>query len=804
MNDRYEIQGIIAEGGLGAVHRAWDRNLSREVAIKRVRAASGDDARRKTDGLLREARTLSTLQHPNIVTVYDAGEDDEGAFIVMELVKGETLEEIIERGALTEVDFEQLATQALEGLIAAHALDLVHLDLKPQNVMITWHASGRFQVKILDFGLAQIAEHPSAQAVDESGAVMGSVFFMAPEQFERAPVDQRTDLYVLGGIFYHALTQQYPFQGETGPQVMTAHLRHKFIPLAQFRPDLSPFVCQWVEWLFNRKPADRPANAAAALAAFKARALPKSEVPVAVAVVEEPARPVVKVAASASAPKTKAPPYVAPLPKPLPARRQGMPKWAWVTLPLLVVLVIGFGIVRFIQARGETARSERFAELVSAEKPQGTDVDVRLLLEYLESPKSSAAAAHALSKLQGGDYINDILTAHFDQAKSREARGNLAKVLGLRGATAAYPKLLRMVEDKNSDLRRAAWTGLGMITPAAELPGLIEKMQSVSAADLPFAESAIVSAATEGAEPDARIAAVVSAFRSGQGADAQRAALLRIIGGIRGPQAFELLTQSLADANPELRKAAAAALGQWGGTEALPPLAARFPAEQDPACRLILLAAVGSLVAQPGPLPQSELAARIKALHESARDAREKAEALAAMSRVIDPAAIELFDSLGVAEPARQASYAATSKGIRAVLEKAIAVGDEAVLAADRADYARTGGLGVRAGILSNWLSESDWASWLIHFNKPGVYELSVTQASAGEKEGKYEVSLAADKLTTSAVRTGDANAFKSFIIGKAKVGQPGIFKLWLRPTEIPEGEALFRLKSVELKRLGD
>jgi serine/threonine protein kinase len=208
--------------------RAWDGNLGREVALKRIKPGHDQAAQAAIDDLVREARTLSTLQHPNIVSVFDVGVDEEGAFIVMELVKGETLDDIIARGALTERDFGSLVKQTLEGMIAAHSAGLIHLDLKPQNLMITWHASGTFQVKILDFGLATAAVK-TEQTTDDQGGLLGSIHFMAPEQFERGTVDARTDIYAMGAIFYYALTQQYPFQGDTAPQVMTAQ------PIAQIQ-----------------------------------------------------------------------------------------------------------------------------------------------------------------------------------------------------------------------------------------------------------------------------------------------------------------------------------------------------------------------------------------------------------------------------------------------------------------------------------------------------------------------------------------------------------------------------------------
>ncbi|MDP1591374.1 MAG: serine/threonine-protein kinase, partial [Prosthecobacter sp.] len=166
MNERYELLAPIAEGGLGTVFRARDRQLGREVAIKRIRADKADDVGAAVDTLIREAQQQSVLQHPNIVTVHDAGVDEEGGFIVMELVKGETLEDIIMRGALTLEDFDSLVRQVMEGMSAAHEQGIIHLDLKPGNLMVQWLNAGRFQVKILDFGLAKTAKQPVQQDTD--------------------------------------------------------------------------------------------------------------------------------------------------------------------------------------------------------------------------------------------------------------------------------------------------------------------------------------------------------------------------------------------------------------------------------------------------------------------------------------------------------------------------------------------------------------------------------------------------------------------------------------------------------------
>ena len=269
-SDRYEIRGKIGQGGVGAVYRAYDTQLRREVAMKRVLQDGEMNSEEATKNLLKEATALSSVQHPHIVTVYDAGIDLEGPYVVMELINGKTLDEMVERGTLTFEDFREVAIQTQEAMIAAQELNLVHRDLKPSNVMVSWLPSGRFQVKIVDFGLAKFSEKPSLQTIDHGDAVFGSIFFMAPEQFERTPLDCRTDMYSLGAMYYYALTGQYPFNGDTAPQVMAAHLQNKVAPLAEVRPDLPTWLCDWVMWHIRRDMVDRPTTALISLEHFMA------------------------------------------------------------------------------------------------------------------------------------------------------------------------------------------------------------------------------------------------------------------------------------------------------------------------------------------------------------------------------------------------------------------------------------------------------------------------------------------------------------------------------------------------------
>jgi len=263
---RYQLQSLTGEGGGGSVYCAWDTQLSRAVAIKRLKTDMASDA---SQAALQEAMRLATFHHPNIVAVHDIGQDEEGAYVVMEFIQGETVDQIVTRGTFPLDDFVHLAEQSLEGLIAAHHSGLVHRDLKPANLMLTWLPSGAFQVKILDFGIAKFITAPTAQTVAVDGTVYGSILTMAPEQFGKCEIDARTDLYSLGCTFYAALTGATPFTGDTPAEIIAAHLHGQAVPLQTLRPDLPPAICDWVARLFALNPDDRFASAGAALNALR-------------------------------------------------------------------------------------------------------------------------------------------------------------------------------------------------------------------------------------------------------------------------------------------------------------------------------------------------------------------------------------------------------------------------------------------------------------------------------------------------------------------------------------------------------
>lgn len=263
---RYEIQKIIGAGGLSTVYQAYDRQLNRAVALKRMNRTQDQCERELIELAWRESITTAALQHPNIVRVYDFGFDSAGAYIVMELIEGESLESCLERGPLHLDDFNSLARQSLNALSVAHENDLMHRDLKPGNFMLQSNEPEHgFTVKILDFGLAKYVNAPRPQSTDKLNAIMGSIYYMAPEQFSRSPVDHRADLYALGCILYEVLTGQNAFYGDTVAIIIAAHLRDNPIPLHTLREDIPLDTEQWVMKFLQKDPANRHQSASEAL-----------------------------------------------------------------------------------------------------------------------------------------------------------------------------------------------------------------------------------------------------------------------------------------------------------------------------------------------------------------------------------------------------------------------------------------------------------------------------------------------------------------------------------------------------------
>ena len=253
LNSRYSILEPLGEGGEGSVFRAWDNQLGRVVALKRLKA----DVDAMTT-LWQETQILVSLHHPNIVTLFDFGSDNEGPYVVMELLEGKTLDQVVSEFHISLPFFQQLARQILSGLAAAHAKQVVHRDLKPSNLFLQFHEDQSFTVKILDFGLAKAVEAPEEQTSDQEQSVMGSIYTMSPEQLTRQPIDNRSDIYSLGCVFYYCLARRFPYNGDTIAEVMHGHLSGKATPLIGLRPEIPPALSSVIMKMLALRPEDRP------------------------------------------------------------------------------------------------------------------------------------------------------------------------------------------------------------------------------------------------------------------------------------------------------------------------------------------------------------------------------------------------------------------------------------------------------------------------------------------------------------------------------------------------------------------
>lgn len=255
LSGRYELRSVLGRGGMGEVWLAFDRRLSRPVAVKIVRPADSDDPA-LPERFEREARIAARLSHPNIVGVYDVGLDGPTPYLVMELVQGHSLADELASGPLEPRRAVSIAQQVCEALAAAHAAGVVHRDVKPANILLT----GADLVKVCDFGIARVTDAAQA-ALTGSAMVIGTSAYMAPEQVAGRPVDARTDLYALGCVLYAMLAGRPPFAGDTPIQVAWQHVNEAPVPLPRLRPDLPPPLAALAGALLAKQPADRPANA---------------------------------------------------------------------------------------------------------------------------------------------------------------------------------------------------------------------------------------------------------------------------------------------------------------------------------------------------------------------------------------------------------------------------------------------------------------------------------------------------------------------------------------------------------------
>ena len=269
----YEILEKLGEGGMGLVYKARDIQLGRFVAIKVLIGGSGETSDHRAR-FIQEARAASSLNHPNIITIHDIVQIDDGECIVMEFVRGKTLADLIEAGRIPGVDCLKYATQIADALSAAHSIGIIHRDLKPANVMVTPDGLA----KVLDFGLAKLAgEDDGTDALGErfgesdstvsihinsrpktaEGAIIGTVAYMSPEQAQGQRIDARSDIFSFGTVLYEMLTGERAFQGSSGLATLTAVLRDNPKDFAKTNVDAPPEVQEAVLRCLRKDPDQR-------------------------------------------------------------------------------------------------------------------------------------------------------------------------------------------------------------------------------------------------------------------------------------------------------------------------------------------------------------------------------------------------------------------------------------------------------------------------------------------------------------------------------------------------------------------
>src|SRR6188472_366497 len=240
LDGRYRLEALIGAGGMSTVYRAVDRTLERDVAIKLMHREIASDSD-QLERFRREARAVAQLSHPHIVGVIDAGEDDHTPYIVFEYVEGETLKDRIRRlGRLPVPEAVAYAIEIARALGAAHERQIVHRDVKPQNVMIDEEGTA----KVTDFGIARTM---TEEGLTADGRVLGTTDYVSPEQALGHAVGPQSDLYSLGIVLYEMLTGDVPFTGENQVAVAMKHVREELPDVQLRRPEVSSALAAVVD-----------------------------------------------------------------------------------------------------------------------------------------------------------------------------------------------------------------------------------------------------------------------------------------------------------------------------------------------------------------------------------------------------------------------------------------------------------------------------------------------------------------------------------------------------------------------------
>jgi eukaryotic-like serine/threonine-protein kinase len=238
VDGRYRVEGKIGQGGMGAVYKVEHLAMGKLAAMKVLHPSLTQD-REVAQRFRREAEAVSRLSSPNTVQVFDFGESGGSMYLVMELVKGEDLGAILRRdGPIPFARLAPMMIQVCDALSEAHELGIVHRDLKPENLLVSRARDGHDVVKVLDFGLAKLRDSEELTEVTARGSLIGTPFYMSPEQIRAEELDARSDIYAMGALMYRLLTGVHPFTAATPVAVLTQHLTEELVPPSRRKPEL--------------------------------------------------------------------------------------------------------------------------------------------------------------------------------------------------------------------------------------------------------------------------------------------------------------------------------------------------------------------------------------------------------------------------------------------------------------------------------------------------------------------------------------------------------------------------------------
>tara|TARA_B110000014_G_scaffold264448_1_gene266164 strand:- start:422 stop:2950 length:2529 start_codon:yes stop_codon:yes gene_type:complete len=840
MSERYQFHEKIGQGGLGEVYRATDLQLKREVAIKRLIPLDDDEIAKSYGGaspsnLLAEATTLSSLQHPNIVTVYDVGRDSEGCFVVMELLRGETFDKTVERGALNETDFKRFVVQTMEGLVAAHHSGIVHRDLKPSNLMVNWLPSGKFQIKILDFGLAKFSNQPTVQTTDHGDGILGSIYFMAPEQFERIKLDERTDLYSMGAIYHYCLTGQYPFNGVNAPEVMAAHLQGKVRPIAEIRTEISDWVGDWIMWLINRNPNNRPQSSRQALDMFNkqlhANAIPEEK--------NSAATIPQKKLAVASQINVGAPPVITGnamtqssidgvVPnEALPGEEnfQGtygpvdegerkkfpVPVWLLITVPVFLIVLLFVVIERSGKKKIVDQRNELILSLNQSEEPEGNQTIIKEFIAFMKMQPDTekgrnnlSGAVTTLMRLRGGNGVDQEIVSQLSNLSNNEVkiRSGLIGVIIDRGYTEGVATLMKQINDENSEVSNAAIYGVGELGDGNNLRALLSELEAATGKKADAIESSIVRIALKNSDLENRNKEILRVLIEEGPIDEHRQRILRILGYLGGNNAWDNLKQILNGNDQEARKAVLQSLGSWPNGDPLETLSNLIKNDKDNIIRAMALRAYTPLLSAPSYVSDEKKTKNIKDLYEINSSRNDKRNLIGVLALLATDEAQQFAEALAAKDDNLVASYGAiASKHIFENLSKVSTVKEDLnVLRSSKALIFGEGAFefDITDGAVKGWSNPQYYLVWPVNFTESGSYDISVNAAIPPGGGGEFEVVLAGGR---GIARTAKNNQYTDIPVGTFEIKDPGTYRVIISGITINQKSGqLMNLRSVTLK----